>query len=963
MTEQVQCGRTYFTYKGSQTYDRPTLPIIVLTGEGPTLLGRDWMQQIRLDWPTIFQINAVKDDPVQQLLQPFESIFKEELGTYKGDKAKIHIDPTVPPKFCKARPLPYAMRELVEKELQRLETLGIIKPVKSSNWAAPIVPVLKPDRKSIRICGDYKLTANKASRLEQYPLPKVEDLFSTLAGGITFTKLDMSQAYQQLVLDDDSKEIVTINTHKGLFCYQRLPFGVSSAPGIFQRTMETILAGIPRVLVYLDDILITGSSQEEHVSNLKEVLSRLQQAGLRLRKDKCEFMVSSVKYLGHIIDANGLHPAPDKLKAVKNAPYPQNVTELKAYLGLLTYYSKFLPNMATTLSPLYRLLRNNVKWQWTSAEAKAFQESKDLLTSNTLLVHFNPLHKLTLMCDASPYGVGAVLSQIDEQGIERPVAYASRTLSQPEKNYSQLEKEALALIFGTKRFHNYLYGRCFTLYTDHKPLQGLLNESKAIPTLASARIQRWALTLATYQYKIVYKKGSEISNADGLSRLPLPAASQNTPVPSEHVLLLEHLSSGPITATQIKIMTRQDKVLSKVLYFVQKGWPATVESALKSYASRKYELSSLDGCVLWGTRVVIPTAGRKRILDDLHETHQGASRMKARARMVVWWPGLDKSIEEMVSNCLSCQSSRPLPPAAPLHPWSIPQVPWSRLHMDYAGPLQDHMCLIIVDAFSKWLEIVPVKKATSSVTIDKLRGICSTHGLPDTIVTDNAAVFTSSEMKEFFSCNGIKHITSAPYHPASNGLAERAVQTFKSALKRSREGSLETRIQRFLFDYRITPHSTTGISPANLLMNRQPKSKLDLVLPNLSKRVTDVQNKQKQLHDQHAKCQSFNPGDKVLARNYNDTDLWLPGEIIEVTGPVSYKVRIDRDGKIFRRHQDQLRKGCIVSEQSSQAELSTQDDYIFPSTVSNDNTEPSTPKTAPIRKSTRIRKPPDRLVL
>ena len=272
----------------------------------------------------------------------------------------------------------------------------------------------------------------------------------------------------------------------------------------------------------------------------------------------------------------------------------------------------------------------------------------------------------------------------------------------------------------------------------------------------------------------------------------MPAASQHTSVPSEHVLLLEHLSSGPITATQIKIMTCQDKMLSKVLYFVQKGWPATVEPALKSYASRKYELSSLDCCVLWGTRVVIPTAGRKRKLDDLHETHQGASRMKARARMVVWWPRLDKSIEEMVSNCPSCQLSRPIPPAAPLHPWSIPQVPWSRLHMDYAGPLQNHMFLIIVDAFSKWLEIVPVKKATSSVTIDKLRGICSTHGLPDTIVTDNAAVFTSSEMKEFFSCNGIKHITSAPYHPTSNGLAERAVQTFKSALKRSKRRLLET---------------------------------------------------------------------------------------------------------------------------------------------------------------------------
>ena len=205
------------------------------------------------------------------------------------------------------------------------------------------------------------------------------------------------------------------------------------------------------------------------------------------------------------------------------------------------------------------------------------------------------------MCDASPYGVGTVLSQIDEQGVERPVAYASCTLSQAERNYSQLEKEALALIFGTKRFLNYLYGCSFTLYTDHKPLQGLLNQSKAIPTLASSRIQRWALTLATYQYKIVYKKDSEISNADGLSRLPLPTSSSQTiPVPSEHVLLLEHLSSGPVTATLIKTMTHQDKVLSRVLYFVQNGWPATVEQTLKPYASRKYELSLLNGCVLWG---------------------------------------------------------------------------------------------------------------------------------------------------------------------------------------------------------------------------------------------------------------------------------------------------------------------------------------------------------------------------
>ena len=409
--------------------------------DGPTLLGRDWLQYIRLDWPSIIPVNSVQESSLQHLLQPFSELFTDELGTFKGDKVSIHVDPTVPPKFCKARSIPYSMREKVENELARLENLGIIKPVKTSKWAAPIVPVLKTDKKSIRICGDYKLTANKASRLEQYPIPKVEDLFSLLTGGIAFTKLDMSQAYQQLELDEQSKEVVTINTHKGLFSYQRLPFGVSSAPGIFQRTMETLLQGIPRVLVYLDDILVTGTSTEEHMSNLKVVLSRLQEAGLRLRKDKCEFMVPAVQYLGHVIDASGLHPSAAKLEAVRDAPTPQNVTELKAYLGLLSYYSKFLPNMATTLAPLYHLLRKNVKWQWSPTQAKAFQNSKELLTSDSLLVHYDPNKTLTLMCDASPYGVGAVLSQIDEKGVEKPVAYASRTLSRPEQTTRNSKKK------------------------------------------------------------------------------------------------------------------------------------------------------------------------------------------------------------------------------------------------------------------------------------------------------------------------------------------------------------------------------------------------------------------------------------------------------------------------------------------------------------------------------------------
>ena len=238
------------------------------------------------------------------------------------------MNPEAAPRFFKPRSVPYAMKGKVEEELERLQKLGIIEPVQFSRWAAPIVPVLKED-KTAWICRDYKLTVNQVSKLEEYPLPRIEDLFATLSGGKLFTKLDMSQAYQQLLLDEESKEYVTINTHKGLFKYNRLVFGVASSPAIFQRTMDTLLQGIPHVAVYLDDILITGATEAEHLANLEQVLWRLSEAGLRLKRRKCVLLASSVTYLGHRISAEGLRPMEDKVRAIKEAPSPKCVAELR----------------------------------------------------------------------------------------------------------------------------------------------------------------------------------------------------------------------------------------------------------------------------------------------------------------------------------------------------------------------------------------------------------------------------------------------------------------------------------------------------------------------------------------------------------------------------------------------------------------------------------------------------------
>jgi len=890
------------------------LPITVVRGTGPSLMGRDWLEHLNLDWKSIFRVdgstnntNRERDSELEAILCKYPEVFKEGLGTLKGTKAKIHITQDAVPKYYKARPVPYALKEKIEQELDRLEKEGTIEPVQFSEWAAPIVPIVKED-KSVRICGDYKVTINQASKLDNYPIPKTDDLYATLSGGQVFSKLDLSHAYQQILLDDDSRDFVTINTHKGLYRYNRLPYGVSSAPGIFQRTMENVLQGIPNVVVRVDDILITGRTNDEHFETLDKVLCKLQNAGMRLNKKKCVFLVPEVVYLGHKVNSQGIYPVEDKVTAINEAPVPQNVTELKSYLGMLNYYNRFLPDLSTKLAPLHELLQKQTKWKWGKAQQEAFDKSKLMLQSSKVLMHYDPSRELLLSCDASTYGIGAVLSHRMDDGTDRPIGYVSRTLAPAEKNYSVLEKEGLAIIFAVKKFHQYLYGRKFKIFTDHKPLVGLFNEIKPIPVMAAARLQRWALILSAYEYSIVYKEGKNNANADGLSRLPLNYKTEPE-VPGEMILLMEHMDLTPVTSRQIKSWTRKDPILSRVMNFVLQGWPASnTDDQVRPYFTRKLELSLYDGCILWGNRVVIPPPGRDTILQELHEGHPGVTRMKMLARSYVWWPNMDSELDKKVKSCHECQVNRHAPAEAPLHPWEWPEKPWSRLHIDYAGPLHGKMYLVCVDAHSKYIEVQVVNSATSTATIEKLRMIFATHGIPDTIVSDNGTPFTSEEFEIFTKRNGIRHIRISPYQPSSNGLAERAVQTFKEGFKKMKEGSIETRIARFLFAYRITPHATTGLPPSVMLMGRRPRSLLDLTYPDLQQRVRQKQQVQKQCYDKGTKNREFDIGDEVYIVNHSKviTTKWISGTIIKQNGPVTFCVKLS-DGRIVKRHQNQMR--------------------------------------------------------
>ena len=406
---------------------------------------------------------------------------------------------------------------------------------------------------------------------------------------------------------------------------------------------------------------------------------------------------------------------------------------------------------------------------------------------------------------------------------------------------------------------------------------------------------------------------------NGLSRLPLEEAQECIPLPGDTVLMMEALSDteSPVITTAIRLWTDRDPDLSEVQHMVLHGWPAGtgVKKEWQPYKQRQLELSVHGGCVLWGSRVVIPTCGRQVVIRMLHEGHPGICRMKSLARSVVWWPGLDADLEAKVSTCEACQANWKSPPKAPLHPWEWPSKPWSRLHVDFAGPFQGKTLFVLVDAHSKWLEASVVASTSSEQAIKALRRVFATHGLPEVLVSDNGTAFTSTEFQTFVKRNGFRHVKTAPYHPASNGLAERAVQTVKEALKKS-SGDMEACLIRFLFQYRLTPHSTTGRSPAELLLGRQPRSHLDFMVPerqdkecNNTDRESHVrknQERQKTGYDQHARYRSFNVGDTVYMLNHRGSPKWISAVVAKCFGPLALVVKFP-DGREACYHVDHVK--------------------------------------------------------
>lgn len=905
--------------------------LIVLKSENDftPLLGRDWMETFYPEWKlhfkntvTINHLNAeqLREKAIGNIQNQFKKVFSKDFSEpIVGYKADLTFK-SEQPIFKRAYQVPYKLKEKLLGHLDMLEQQGVISPIKASEWASPVIAIPKKDGE-IRMVIDCKVSLNKILIPDTYPLPLAQDIFASLAGCKVFCSLDLTGAYTQLELSERSKKFVVINTIKGLYTFNRLPQGATSSAAMFQQIMDQVLKGLEGVCCYLDDVLIAGKNFEECYDKLVQVLKRLASANIRVNFKKCKFFVESLQYLGHLITKDGLLPSPEKLSTIEQAKTPSNETELKAYLGLINYYNKFIPNMSTRLRCLYNLLKKDEKFIWTNTCEEAFQQSKKSLLSANILDFYDPTKPLIVVTDASSYGLGGVLAQLVD-GLERPICFTSFSLNAAQKKYPILHLEALALVCVVKKFHKFLFGQKFKVFTDHKPLLGIFGKDGRNSVFVT-RLQRYIMELSIYNFEIEYRPGTKMGNADFCSRFPLDEKIP-TGVDPVSVNSLNFSNDFPLDFALIANETKSDKFLTEVMKFVTNTWPQNIPKQFRNFFALKEKLQIVEGILLMEDKVVVPENIKNAVLKLLHANHSGMTKMKQLARRTIYWQGLNSDIENFVKRCDTCAKMTIIPKVKSTETWIPTTRPFSRLHADFFY-FDKKMFLLIVDSYSKWLEVELMRYGTNAKSvIRKFISVFARFGLPDVVVTDGGPPFNSKEFVSFLECQGIKVLKSPPYNPESNGQAERMVRVIKDVLKKhlldekTKSLEIEDRLNLFLINYRNSCLGTEGMFPSEKIFSFKPKTLLDLINPRNSYKnnlykptiIKPVQkeegpsNKLLQFPDEFEKLVV---GDKLLYKNIDKKDLprWLDATFIKKFSKNLFQISLA--GRRLTAHRNQLK--------------------------------------------------------
>ncbi|XP_046855956.1 uncharacterized protein K02A2.6-like [Xenia sp. Carnegie-2017] len=813
------------------------------------------------------------------------------LGELDGEY-NIKLKPgAIPFALTKPRRIPLTMTKKVHDELTRMEKLGVISKVNIPTDWCAGMVVVPKADGKIRICVDFT-KLNEWVLREIYPLPKMRKSFGR------------------------NKRI------KIFFEARLMPFGIKSAPEHFQKRMKQLLEKQDGQVSIIDDVLIHGKTKNEHDSRLKAVLKKFDNAGVTLNPEKCEFAKKMVKFAGNIVSEDGIQVDPEKIEAVQGMEVPQN---------------------------------------WGGAQQKAFEEMKTELSSVPVLAYYDPTKRTVLAADASSYGIGAVLWQLNKKGEKKPVAYASRSMTTTEERYAQIEKEALATTWACEKFNDYLLGMDFVIETDHKPLVPLLG-SKILDQLPP-RIQRFKMRLMKYSFTIRHIPGKELVVADALSRAPnmkQPTKSDNNLSEDLNIYVAQIVQNIPASERRLEEIRRhqqEDPVCTKLVEFCSEGWPDRnrITSTLLPYYFERATIKMQKGMLMKDSRLIIPSSLRLDILEKIHAGHQGIRKCRERARESVWWPGLSKHIENMVTDCSICCKYRENH-AEPLLTTCFPQRPWQKVATD----LFEHSgknYVLVVDYYSRYFEIAPLKKSTTAEdVINHMKSIFSRHGIPETVVTDNGPQYAAAIFSKFAEEWGFTHLTSSPRYPQSNGEAERAVKTAKNLIIKSEDP------YSGLLAYRSSPLQN-GYSPAELLMGRKLRSNLPVISEKLTQKLADTaklrrdEESYKRRQAENFNCRhrasvlpDLSPDEKVWVK-----DIKSPAVVVGKTDkPRSYIVRTEQS--VLRRNRKHLipdPENLRENSELSERKLSFSDkNEVNESSSSLDNEQESKPRKTAAERNT-----------
>ena len=773
------------------------------------LLGRDILDN---------QVHSVSSSPNSKETP-------SQLGCIRNAKATLRVPQGVKPIFCNSRDVALPLQKSVENELQRMLDMGVISPVPpgGSEWASPLVCARKPDN-SVRICCDYKITINKYLLNDRYNTPDIEAIFSKLEGSKVFAKFDLKSAYWQIELDEESKKLTTINTTKGLYWFNRLPFGVKTASSIFQRVIENVCLGLDGVIVYQDDILVYASNDDELKLRSERLLQRLNKRNVSINWTKSVRSAESVTFLGHVISADGIRPDSRLVNKVLQISAPRTQKEVQRFIGLVNFYGNKIQNFARICEPINRLRRNGVPFSWGSEQQECFERLKGLLCSDLVVKPYSLRKELTLECDASEASVSAILSQEGD-----PVMYLSRTLNANERNYAVIEKEALAIVWAVKRAEKFLLGRTFTIRTDHRALEFIFGEHKSLPKHTSARIQRWAILMMGYDYNIEYVRGEDIPHVDALNRLNFAEEECNVELDCDLNESVYWTDECGVTWKDMVQETLSDRFLTGIKRRIQTGQWKNCSPAELQYKKNQAALSIENHVIILGTRPVVPRLLRNKIMETAHSSHFGMSTTKMVLKKNVWWPGMDRDVEEFVRHCETCRQKPKANTESHRHRWEAATRPFERIHVDWAQVPNIGIVLIIVDAFSGWPEAFVCLDRSSHPVKRVFQSLFARYGVPQQIVTDNAKEFIASDLLQWLSKVGAEALQTPQYHSCSNGLVERMVQTLKRVLRiySIEKGDPHTFLQKVLMTYRSSRvTSSRGCTPSELFIGREMRNPL-----------------------------------------------------------------------------------------------------------------------------------------